>query len=280
MVGSNRREGLYRIHYYILPVYGKMNKVEIIPVHMAKDIKISKGHNLASLILYSIRANGLELVDKDVVVVTQKIVSKAEGMVVDLRDVTPSADAVKIAEEQGKDPRVVELMLREAKRIVAMQNGVIITETRHGFICANSAIDGSNVEDGYVTLLPIDPDASARSIREGLINATGKRIAVIISDTFGRPFREGQVNVAIGIAGIKPIIDYRGLRDMYGRELRVTSIAVVDEIASAAELVMGKSRGVPIAIVRGLEYEDAEDVSIKELIRDERKDIFLKLATL
>ncbi|MFN4336399.1 MAG: coenzyme F420-0:L-glutamate ligase [Candidatus Nitrosocaldus sp.] len=255
-----------------------MNRVEIIPVPIAKDIKISKDHDLASLILYSIRVNGLELVDKDVVVVTQKIVSKAEGRVVDLRDVTPSVNAVKIAEEQGKDPRVVELMLREAKRVVAIENGVIITETRHGFVCANSAIDGSNVEDGYVTLLPIDPDESARRIRDGLINATGKRVAVIISDTFGRPFREGQVNVAIGIAGIKPIIDYRGLKDMYGKELRVTSIAVVDEMASAAELVMGKSRGVPVAIVRGLEYEDAEDVSIKELIREQSRDIFLKLA--
>ncbi|MEM3120778.1 MAG: coenzyme F420-0:L-glutamate ligase [Candidatus Nitrosocaldus sp.] len=255
-----------------------MSRVEVIPVSIAKDIKISKGYDLASLILYSIRANGLELMDKDVVVVTQKVVSKAEGRVVDLADVTPSDDAVKIAKEQEKDPRVVELMLRDAKRIVAMQNGVIITETRHGFVCANSAIDGSNVEDNCVTLLPIDPDASARRIRDGLMKATGKRVAVIISDTFGRPFREGQVNVAVGIAGMKPIIDYRGLRDMYGKELRVTSIAVADEVASAAELVMGKSRGIPVAIVRGLEYEDVEDASINELIREESRDIFLKLA--
>lgn len=256
----------------------KMSRVEIIPVYIAMDIKISNGCDLASLILDAIRANGLELMDRDVIVVTQKIVSKAEGMVVDLAGVVPSDRAINIAREQGKDPRVVELIIKEAKRIVAIHDGVIITQTRHGFVCANSAVDGSNVEGEYVTLLPIDPDASARRLRDGLMRATGRRVAVIISDTFGRPFREGQVNVAVGIAGIKPIIDYRGSRDMYGKELRVTSIAVADEIASAAELVMGKSRGVPVAIVRGLEYEDVEDASVSELVREESRDIFLELA--
>lgn len=263
-----------------MSIHKKMNRVEIIPVHIATDIRISEGCDLASIILDAIRDNGLELMDRDVVVVTQKIVSKAEGMIVDLASVTPSEQAIKIAREHGKDARVVELVLREAKRIVAIMDGVIITETRHGFVCANSAVDGSNVEGEHVTLLPLDPDESARRIRYGLMKMTGRRVAVVISDTFGRPFREGQVNVAVGIAGIRPIMDYRGSRDMYGKELRVTSIAVADEVASAAELVMGKSRGIPVAIVRGMEYEEAEDASVRELVREESRDIFLRLASL
>ncbi|MEM0442141.1 MAG: coenzyme F420-0:L-glutamate ligase [Candidatus Nitrosocaldus sp.] len=254
-----------------------MRRVEVIPVAVS-DPNVAKGCDLASLILDSLEVNGLSLEDGDVVVVTQKIVSKAEGRVINLADVIPSEHAVEIASKYCKDPRVVEVILREARKVVAIKDGVIITQTRHGFVCANSAVDGSNVEGDSLTMLPLDPDASARRIRAGLMKATGKRIAVIISDTFGRPFREGQVNVAVGIAGIKPLIDYRGLRDMYGKELRVTSIAVADEIASAAELVMGKSKGVPLAIVRGVEYEYSDDASINELIREESKDIFLKLA--
>ncbi|MEM0364294.1 MAG: coenzyme F420-0:L-glutamate ligase [Candidatus Nitrosocaldus sp.] len=254
-----------------------MRRVEVIPVAVS-DPNVAEGCDLASLILDSLEVNGLSLEDGDVVVVTQKIVSKAEGRVINLADVIPSEHAVEIASKYCKDPRVVEVILREARKVVAIKDGVIITQTRHGFVCANSAVDGSNVEGDSLTMLPLDPDASARRIRAGLMKATGKRIAVIISDTFGRPFREGQVNVAVGIAGIKPLIDYRGLRDMYGKELRVTSIAVADEIASAAELVMGKSKGVPLAIVRGVEYEYSDDASINELIREESKDIFLKLA--
>ncbi|MEM2923414.1 MAG: coenzyme F420-0:L-glutamate ligase [Candidatus Nitrosocaldus sp.] len=254
-----------------------MNRVEVIPVAISEP-NIAEGCDIASLILYSISVNGLELRDGDVVVVTQKIVSKAEGRVINLADVIPSEQAVKIAREQCKDPRVVEVILREARKVVAIKDGVIITQTRHGFVCANSAVDGSNVKGESLTMLPVDPDVSARRIRDGLMKATGKRVAVIISDTFGRPFREGQVNVAVGIAGMKPVIDYRGLKDMYGKELRVTSIAIADEVASAAELVMGKSRGVPVAIVRGLEYEHVDDASINELIREESKDIFFKLA--
>ncbi|MEM4232055.1 MAG: coenzyme F420-0:L-glutamate ligase [Candidatus Nitrosocaldus sp.] len=254
-----------------------MRRVEVIPVAVS-DPNVAEGYDLASLILDSLEVNGLSLEDGDVVVVTQKIVSKAEGRVINLADVIPSEHAVEIASKYCKDPRVVEVILREARKVVAIKDGVIITQTRHGFVCANSAVDGSNVEGDSLTMLPLDPDASARRIRAGLMKATGKRIAVIISDTFGRPFREGQVNVAVGIAGIKPLIDYRGLRDMYGKELRVTSIAVADEIASAAELVMGKSKGVPLAIVRGVEYEYSDDASINELIREESKDIFLKLA--
>ncbi|MDW8275564.1 MAG: coenzyme F420-0:L-glutamate ligase [Candidatus Nitrosocaldus sp.] len=253
-------------------------RVEVIPIPIAKDVRISKGCDLASLILDAIRGNGFDLVDSDVVVVTQKIVSKAENRMVHLADVTPSEHAIRIAMEQGKDPRVVELILREAKRIVAVSGGVIITQTRHGLVCANSGVDGSNIEDESLTMLPIDPDASARRIRDGLMRATGRRVAVIISDTFGRPFREGQVNVAVGVAGIKPMMDYRGMRDMYGKELRVTSIAVADEIASAAELVMGKSKGIPVAIVRGLEYAQDEQASARDLIREESRDIFLRLA--
>lgn len=254
-----------------------MNRIEVIPVGVS-DPNVAEGCDLASLILDSLKVNGLSLEDGDVVVVTQKIVSKAEGRVIDLSDVIPSEHAVEIAREHCKDPRVVEVILREARKVVAIKDGVIITQTRHGFVCANSAVDGSNVEGESLTMLPLDPDLSARRIRYGLMKATGKRVAVIISDTFGRPFREGQVNVAVGIAGIKPLIDYRGLRDMYGKELRVTSIAVADEIASAAELVMGKSKGVPVAIVRGLEYDHDDGASVNELIREESKDIFLRLA--
>ena len=186
----------------------------------------------------------------DVVVVTQKIVSKAEGRVVVLSTVTPSAFAEQIAERYDKDPRLVEVVLRESSRVVRMDQGVIITETRHGFICANSGVDQSNVEThGEVALLPIDPDASASAIKATIAREAGADVAVIISDTFGRPWREGCTDVAIGVAGMDPLVDYRGVSDPAGHELRATVIAAADELASAAELVMGKLDRVPAAIV-------------------------------
>jgi len=251
-----------------------MDKVEIIPIPLDSDVK--QDDDIALLILESIKRFGIELLDNDILVIAQKIVSKAEGRVIDLRYVIPSEEAERLAYEHNKDARIVELILREG-RVVAAYKGVIITRTKHGFVCANSGIDSSNVKGEYVTLLPVDADATAKIIRERIYAFTRKIVAVIITDTFGRPFREGQVNIAIGSAGIEPLIDYRGSRDMYGKELKVTQIALIDEVASAAELVMGKSRGIPVALVRGLSYSIGND-GARTLIRDVEKDIFLNLA--
>ena len=174
-----------------------------------------------------------------------------------------------------KDARQIEVVLGETKRIVRMQHGVMICETHHGFICANAGVDASNVEKtGTVCLLPVDSDASARQIRDARRAALGVDVAVIISDTFGRPWREGHVNFAIGVAGIAPVIDYAGQHDPAGYELRVTQMAVVDELAAAAELVHGKLARVPVAIIRGVEYQRSDDASTSELIRPAEKDMF------
>jgi len=210
----------------------------------------------------------------DVLVVTQKAVSKAEGRIVDLEDVTPSAFAIELALTWEKDPRHVEVVLQEAKRIVRMDHGVIICETRHGFVCANAGVDASNVEKtGTVCLLPVDPDASVRSIRDAVKAQLGVTVAVIMSDTFGRPWREGHVNFAIGIAGIAPVIDYAGQLDPAGYELRVTQMAVADELAAAAELAHGKLDRVPVALVRGYAYPPGCGTA-KDLLRDPEKDLF------
>lgn len=245
--------------------------MQIIPIHLKEDVHVNS--NLASLILSSIKSERQRLRDNDVLVVAHKIVSKAEGRIIDLATVHPSRHTIKIAKKHGKDARIVELILRESRRIVKMERNIIITETKQGFVCANAGIDKSNVPGDRVALLPVNPDRSAERIRHTVKKETGKNIAVIISDTFGRPFREGQVNVAIGISGLKPFKDYRGSKDMFGKELKVTKIAVADEIASAAELVMGKVDRVPIAIIRGLLYEKKQG-SAKELIRKRKKDLF------
>ena len=219
-------------------------------------------------------AGAAQLRRGDVVVVTQKIVSKAEGQVVLLSDVTPSAFAEQIAERYDKDPRLVEVVLRESSRVVRMDQGVIITETRHGFICANSGVDQSNVEThGEVALLPVDPDESASAIMAAIAREAGADIAVIISDTFGRPWREGCTDVAIGVAGMDPLVDYRGVSDPAGHELRATVIAAADELASAAELVMGKLDRVPAAIVRGYAYEPG-GAGASALVRPPEGDLF------
>ncbi|RMF32198.1 MAG: coenzyme F420-0:L-glutamate ligase [Candidatus Nitrosothermus koennekii] len=239
--------------------------MKVIPLKL--EIEFKEGMDIAKII-----TDFYDLNDKDIIVIAHKIVSKAEGRIVSLDSIKPSQKALELAKKHDKDPKVVEVILEEAKDIVRERDGIIITETRHGFICANSGVDRSNVKDGLV-LLPLDPDRSAYNIRKRIKELTNKEVAVIISDTFGRPFREGQVNIAIGVSGINPLKDYKGKKDIYGYELRVTNIAIADELASAAELVMNKSDKTPIAIIRGYDYEIA-DGSIKPLIRDKANDLF------
>jgi coenzyme F420-0:L-glutamate ligase/coenzyme F420-1:gamma-L-glutamate ligase len=209
----------------------------------------------------------------DVFVVAQKIVSKAENSVVRLDDVVPSTLASEWAAANGRDPKVVEVILRESRRIVRMDRGVLITETHHGYVCANAGVDASNVTPGWVTVLPRDPDASADRLRSALSETFECPIGVIVADTFGRPWREGVVNVAVGVAGLRPLIDYRGCVDPYGRRLESTIVALADEIAGAAEIVMRKTAGVPVAIVRGA-AEWAGQGSAQLLVRDAARDLF------
>jgi coenzyme F420-0:L-glutamate ligase/coenzyme F420-1:gamma-L-glutamate ligase len=235
--------------------------------------EIAAGDDLPSIIVKTLRESSLEPSDKDVFVVAQKIVSKAEGRTVHLASIEPSPVAREWAATYDRDARVVEVVLRESKRMVRMERGVMISETHHGFICANAGVDASNVAPDVVTLLPMDSDRSARRIQTTIEESFGVRVAVIVSDTFGRPWREGIANVAIGVAGIAPLIDYRGQLDSQGRPLTATVIAVADELASAAELVMQKSAGVPVVIIRGFDY-DARESSARELIRPAENDLF------
>ena len=213
--------------------------------------EITLGLDLAQVIADALRHAGRAIEAGDVFVVAQKIVSKAEGAVVPLADVIPSPLALEWGTACGRDPAVVEVVLRESRRIVRMDRGVIISETPHGFICANAGVDASNVPPGYVTVLPPDADASAARLQAALTALTGQPVATIVADTFGRPWREGVVNVALGVAGLIALLDCRGATDPFGRTLQSTVIAVADEIAAAAELVMGKTAGTPVAVVRG-----------------------------
>jgi len=206
-------------------------------------------------------------------VIAQKIISKQEGRVVALSTVTPSLLAQGIGSQYHKDPRVVELILSESKRIVRMKNEIIIVQTHTGFICANAGIDESNVKNGYATLLPADSDLSAQKIRDDIKNNFSKDVAVVVSDTFGRPFRMGQTNCAIGISGLNPILDYAGTLDSFGRILRVTEIAIADEFSAAAELVMGKTLNCPVVIIRDYLFEFG-NYSVSSLIRSEDHDLF------
>jgi coenzyme F420-0:L-glutamate ligase/coenzyme F420-1:gamma-L-glutamate ligase len=246
-------------------------EVRIIGLHGISEVR--PGDDVAALLLQAARGGpGVE--DGDIIVVTQKIVSKAEGRVVRLDTVSPSPEAERLAAETEKDPRLLELILRESARIVRQRGPVLITETRHGFVCANAGIDASNVgPEGTVCLLPEDPDRSAQAIRRAVRERTGADVAVIISDTFGRPWREGHTNVAVGIAGMLPFADYVGQVDPHGYELKVSTLAVADELAGAAELVMGKLDGVPVAIVRGYAYPRGGG-SARQLVRDPEKDLF------
>ncbi|MFQ5762888.1 MAG: coenzyme F420-0:L-glutamate ligase [Candidatus Bathyarchaeia archaeon] len=251
------------------------NKVEVLGVHGIPLVK--HGDDIVEMLCDALDAHGIKLQDGDILVVAQSIVSKAEGATVRLKDVEPSPRARIISEEIDKDPAVVEVILREADCVVRLRGGRLITRTRHGWVCANSAVDVSNVSGGDVAAtLPRNPDASARRIREKVHTLTGRRVAVVISDTFGRPFRHGQVNVAIGVAGIKPIYDRRGEKDLYGYELQAKEIAVADELASTAELVMGEAaEGVPVAVIRGYRYGSVEDARISDLQRPLEQELFL-----
>lgn len=250
-----------------------MKKIEIIPIQIARDIQA--GDRLDHIIFDSIGKVG-HLLSGDILVVAQKVVSKAEGRIISLETVKPSPKAIMIAKKTNKDPRLMEIILRESNDILRSERGVIIVETKSGFVCANAGIDQSNVQDGdsHALLLPEDSDSSARRLKASLKGLAGVDIAVIISDTFGRPFREGQVNMAIGFAGISPLKSYVGKLDNYGKRLRVTEIAIVDEIASAAELQMGKSERVPAVIVRGYDFESSESSSISDLLRSKENDLF------
>ena len=245
--------------------------LEILPVVGIGEI--SPGTDLAREIQVALDAQGVPLQHGDILVVTQKIVSKAEGCVVALQSIQPSRLAAEWAALWNKDARVVELVLRQSRRIVRMERGVIISETQHGLVCANAGVDCSNVGGDRATLLPPDPDASAERLRAALGQASGARIGVIISDTFGRAWREGQTNVAIGIAGVEALRHFEGQLDPTGYELRVTMLATADELAAAAELVMGKVDRVPVALVRGLQRALGPG-SARELVRPAATDLF------
>jgi coenzyme F420-0:L-glutamate ligase / coenzyme F420-1:gamma-L-glutamate ligase len=236
--------------------------------------EVRAGDDVAALILQACEAQGVHLQAGDILVVTQKIVSKAEGQIVDLHNIEPSQFATEYAQKWGKDPRQIEVVLRESARIVRMDKGVLISETKHGFVCANAGVDASNVPgDHIVTLLPEDSDASARRIRESVRQATGVDLPVIVSDSFGRAWRNGIINVAVGVSGLASVIDYRGQDDPYGYRMSATVIAVADELSSAAELVMGKVESCPVAIIRGYEYVPAQGTA-QELIIDPARDMF------
>ncbi len=254
-------------------------ELRIIPIKNIGEIAI--GTNLGNLIFDAISQQQLSLEPGDILVVTQKIVSKAEGRLVHLDEIEASEFAHIAAQQGKKDAQHLEVVLRESKRIVRMDHGVLISETHHGFICANAGVDESNIGgERTLALLPVDPDRSARELRTHLQQlasqqkpATIPDIAVIISDTWGRPWRNGQVNMAIGLAGMEAIVDYRGQLDPYGYLMQASAIAVADELAAAAELVMGKIERIPVALIRGYAYIPAQG-SAQTLVRDSATDMF------
>lgn len=235
--------------------------------------EVGKGDSIGALICDACSKQNLGLLDDDILVVAQKIVSKAEGRLISLDDIQPSAHAIELARQLDKEPALVEVILKESRGIIRMGGRALIVETHHGFICANAGVDQSNVGAKKVALLPKDPDGSAQEIRKEIQRRTEKRPAVIISDSFGRAWRMGTVDVAIGVAGLKTIKDERGMTDRYGYQLKAAVAAVADEIAAAAELVMGKRDGVPVVVVRGCEFE-SEEGSVRELLRPEAEDLF------
>jgi len=238
---------------------------------------VGEGDDLGALICEAAEREGIPIEDGDVIVVSHIIVSRAEGRVVDLRSVRPSVFAENVARAMRKDPRLVEVVLWESRSIVRMGDGHLICETKHGLVCANAGVDRSNVPgEDRVALLPEDPDASARRIRERIRELTGRDVAVLICDTHGRPLRKGTINVAIGVAGLEPIWDRRGDRDLFGYTLRVTQVAVADELASAAELLMGQAdEGIPVVIIKGYSYRRSEEATARELVRPREQDLFM-----
>jgi len=240
--------------------------------------EVRAGDNLATLILEAAAAQGTPPEDGDVLIVTQRVVSKAEGRVVPLATFAPGPFARQWAAQWRRDPRQVEAVLRESARIVRQVRGILICQTHHGYICANAGVDVSNTGGGagdeLVSLLPLDPDASCRALRDAMRARNGIEVAVVMTDTFGRPWREGQVNVAIGVAGLRPVVDLAGTPDADGRPLRVTAPCVADEIAAAAGLVMGKAARVPAVLLRGYPYVRGEG-SAAEIVRPPNLDLFL-----
>jgi len=252
-----------------------LSNVQVIGVKGLPTIK--KGDNLAELIFKTAEKQRTPIKDGDVVVVTHVVASRAEGNTINLNDIVPSDFAKTVAKQVGKDPALVEVILRESRSIVRMGDGHLITETKHGFVCANSGVDQSNVPgERIVAPLPKNPDRTARNIRRKILKLTGKDVAVIISDTHGRPLREGEINIAVGVAGINPIRDRRGEVDLFGYQLRVKQTAIADELASAAELVIGQAKeGIPVAIIRGYSYPKSENATARKLIRKRKKDLFI-----
>lgn len=252
-------------------IWGLQGIPEVLPgTHLANEILTA----LASAgVAATVRDEHLQEPDPLIFVVAQKVVSKSEGCMVRLNDIVPSTNAQAWASAYHKDPRMVEVVLQQARRVVKMDRGIIIAETYHGFVCANAGVDASNAPGGMVVLLPTDPDRSADGLRRELEMGLRKHLAVIISDTFGRPWRVGLTNVALGISGLSPFIDYRGRVDSYGRLLQATVLAVADELAGAAELVMGKTAGIPVAVIEGFRYTPT-DGSGRELIRPAEEDLF------
>jgi len=246
-------------------------RYEIIAVEGLPEIH--RGADLARLMVEAARRQDTPIQERDLLVVSQKIVSKAEGRLVRLSEVSPSPRAQAVAEEIGRDPRLVEVILSESRRVVRQDKGVLIVETHHGWVCANAGVDQSNVDADTACLLPEDSDRSAAQLRERLRALTGHDLALIVADTFGRPWREGLVNVAVGLAGFQPIVSYLGKEDPAGHVLQATILALADELASAAEPIMGKLDRVPVAIIRGLAWERAE-ASSRALMRDPARDLF------
>lgn len=248
-----------------------MKRVEIIGIEELGEVQ--PGDSVGSLLVAACARSRFKLFDNDIVVIAQKIVSKAEGRVLRLDEISPSAQAKALSRELDKDASLVELILGESRRVIRKGGRALIVETHHGFVCANAGVDCSNVGVGRAALLPQDPDLSAKKIRSEIQQGCGAAPAVIISDSFGRPWRVGTVDVAVGIAGMKAVKDERGSKDPYGYELKAAVAAVADEVAAAAELAMGKRDRVPVVIVRGYEIEK-EEGSVKELLRPEAEDLF------
>ena len=247
-------------------------QVSAIPVLGLPEIVVDD--DLGALIVGRCEATGIELLDGDLVVVAQKVVSKAEGAIRVIAYQVPSPEAIELAGTLGKDPRIVQIVLDQSRRIVRAVPGVLIVETVHGFICANAGVDQSNIElDGVVTILPVDSDRSAREIRDRLRELTGCEVGVLVSDTFNRPWREGSTNVAIGVAGFDPLRDLRGSNDDFDREMTTSTVSLADEVASTAQLVMGESGRVPVALVRGVDWIPGE-YSADRLLRPAERDLF------
>ncbi|HUR71948.1 MAG TPA: coenzyme F420-0:L-glutamate ligase [Candidatus Limnocylindrales bacterium] len=249
-----------------------MKRIELFG--LAGMAEVHAGDIVGQLICEACERQQFELTDGDLLVVAQKIVSKAEGQITALATVTPTARAQQLARELGKEPELVEVILRESRKVIRTGGRAMIVETHHGFVCANAGVDQSNVGLNQVALLPQDGDRSARQIRAEIRRRIGKNVGIIISDSFGRAWRVGTVDVAVGVAGINPIKDERGLKDRHGYELKAAVAAVADELTSAAELVMGKRDAVPVVIVRGYDIQFTEEGSVHKLLRPEAEDLF------